>query len=147
MSQYPFERFSEHARRALFCAQQEAEDANVAHIGTEHLLLGLFRVGAGSGWRALRALGVDELKVRAEIDRLHGNRQTLANPWPTNGTKRAVEGAFQQSSRRGDTVVHTGDLLAGIVQVADGTAAHVLQKLWFERSTVVAAADREIQRG
>ena len=38
---YPFERFSERAKKVLTLAQEEAERSHHSYIGTEHLLLGL----------------------------------------------------------------------------------------------------------
>ena len=45
---YPFERFTERAKKVLTLAQQEAERSHHSYIGTEHLLLGLLREGEGS---------------------------------------------------------------------------------------------------
>ena len=141
---YPFERFSEHSKRALICAQQEAEDATSAHIGTEHLLLGLLRVGAGSAFRALQALGIDEMKLRADIDRLPRPNPRLEIV-PTTAVKYAIQHAFEESFRRGATTVRTGHLLAGIAQVDDGAGSAVLKRQWAEPAQVMAAVDRELR--
>ena len=37
---YPFERFTEAAKRVLTLAQEEAERSHHSYIGTEHILLG-----------------------------------------------------------------------------------------------------------
>ena len=141
---YPFDLLSEHARRALVCAQQEAEDAADGYIGTQHLLLGLLRVGAGSAFRALRALGIDEMKLRADIDRLQEHRPQI-DVVPSMAVKHALEQAFQQSQGRGDAAVRTGDILAGIVQVEDSAGAKVLKRQWVEAGAVLAAVDRELR--
>ena len=44
---YPFERFTERAKKVLTLAQEEAERSHHSYIGTEHLLLGLLREGEG----------------------------------------------------------------------------------------------------
>jgi ATP-dependent Clp protease ATP-binding subunit ClpC len=46
---YPFERFSEAAKRTLTLAQEEAERSRHSYIGTEHLLLGILRNQDGIG--------------------------------------------------------------------------------------------------
>src|SRR5262249_55856053 len=40
---YPFERFTEDAKKVLTLAREEAEGGHRPHIGTEHLLLGIIR--------------------------------------------------------------------------------------------------------
>jgi Clp amino terminal domain, pathogenicity island component len=44
---YPFERFTERAKKVLTLAQEEAERSHQLYTGTEHLLLGLLREGEG----------------------------------------------------------------------------------------------------
>ena len=46
-----FERFDNAARRVVTLAQDEASKLNHNYIDTEHLLLGLLRVGGGSRQR------------------------------------------------------------------------------------------------
>ena len=67
---YPFERFTEHAKRALTFAQEEAERYGHGHIGTEHLLLGLLRDEEGMAGRELAALGVTLTEVRPFLEQV-----------------------------------------------------------------------------
>src|ERR1019366_3169232 len=67
---YPFERFTERAKKVLTLAQEEAERSHHSYIGTEHLLLGLLREGEGIAAHVLEDLGANLEKVRGEIDRL-----------------------------------------------------------------------------
>lgn len=144
MPEYPFEKFSQDSRRALVCAQQEAEDAGAGYIGTEHLLLGLLRVGAGSAFRALQGLGIDEMRLRADIERLR-KAPAQSRLIPTKAVQHAIEHAFEESARRGSATVRTGHILAGIVQVEDCAAATVLKRQWAEAGAVTAAVDRELR--
>jgi hypothetical protein len=48
-----FDKFTDHARRVLTLAQDEAQRFNHNYIGTEHLLLGLVREGEGVAARVL----------------------------------------------------------------------------------------------
>ena len=141
---YPFEKFTKDSKRALVCAQQEAEDSGTGFIGTEHLLLGLLRVGAGSAFRALHALHIDEMRLRADIDRLK-RAQIQRELLPTDAVKRAIELAFRESALRGAATVRTAHILAGIVQVEDCTAATVLKQQWAEPGAVMTAVDRELR--
>jgi hypothetical protein len=59
IGKYPFERFSDDAKQALVAAQKEAEISQRGYIGTEHILLGLLRIGSGSAYRALSKLAID----------------------------------------------------------------------------------------
>jgi ATP-dependent Clp protease ATP-binding subunit ClpA len=64
---YPFERFTEDAKRTLTLAQQEAERLQNQYIGTEHLLLALLRLPSGTAHTALRDLAIETDKVRETI--------------------------------------------------------------------------------
>ena len=70
-----FERFTRGAREAVIRAQAEARSLQQSPIGTEHLLLALLDAGSGEVAEALRADGVDDAYVRAEIVRLAGPRR------------------------------------------------------------------------
>ena len=70
-----FERFTHGAREAVVRAQAEARSLQQSPIGTEHLLLALLDSGSGEVAEALRADGVDDAYVRAEILRLAGPRR------------------------------------------------------------------------
>ena len=50
-----YERFTDRARKVMQLANQEAQRFNHEYIGTEHILLGLVRDGAGVGAHVLRA--------------------------------------------------------------------------------------------
>src|SRR5215472_17117481 len=65
---YPFERFTERAKKVLTHAQAEAERSHHSYIGTEHLLLGLMRERDGVAAHVLQSLGVTLDKVRSQVD-------------------------------------------------------------------------------
>jgi ATP-dependent Clp protease ATP-binding subunit ClpA len=62
-----FERFTDRARRVVVLAQEEARMLNHAHIGTEHLLLGLVREGDGVAAKVIVRLGGDLNRVRQQV--------------------------------------------------------------------------------
>ena len=64
---YPFERFTERAKKVLTLAQEEAERSHHSYIGTEHLLLGLVREGEGVGAGVLEQMGAELERVRAKV--------------------------------------------------------------------------------
>ena len=65
-----FERFTERARKVMALANQEAHRLSHEYIGTEHVLLGLIREGAGVGANVLKNHGVDLQKIRVEVEKL-----------------------------------------------------------------------------
>ena len=60
---YPFERFTEEAKKVLTLAQEEAESSQHSYIGTEHLLLALLATESEAS-RILGILGVEAPDVR-----------------------------------------------------------------------------------
>ena len=83
---YPFERFTERAKKVLTLAQEEAERSHHSYIGTEHLLLGLLREGEGLAAKVLNNLGVAINKVRATIESVldHNERIIIQQIIPTS---------------------------------------------------------------
>jgi ATP-dependent Clp protease ATP-binding subunit ClpA len=67
-----FDIFTEPARAAFMAAQAEAHERVDAHLGPEHLLLGLLREGTGRAAAALAGHGVTVEAVRGVLDDLVG---------------------------------------------------------------------------
>jgi ATP-dependent Clp protease ATP-binding subunit ClpC len=67
-----WERFTERARRCIVLAQEAAQSLGQAHIGTEHILLGVLEEGESLGARTLIELGITASKVRKEIESIVG---------------------------------------------------------------------------
>jgi ATP-dependent Clp protease ATP-binding subunit ClpA len=128
---YPFERFSEGAKRALALAQDEAETAHHSYIGTEHMLLGLLREGDGLAAKVLANLGVEIDKVRGKIQSVLGRTQRVIvqQTMPTSRVKKVIEIAFEEAKRMSDTSVGTEHLLLGLLVGGEGIAARVLEDL------------------
>ena len=63
-----WQRFTPRARRAVLLAHGEAQRSRVQLISTEHLLMGLLRLGDGLGIEALEVAGVDLDTLRAELE-------------------------------------------------------------------------------
>jgi ATP-dependent Clp protease ATP-binding subunit ClpC len=66
--------FNPDAQYVLQLAYAEARQMNDQHIGTEHILLGLLRLGKGSAYRLLRHHAVDLPTVRAAVAELAASR-------------------------------------------------------------------------
>ncbi len=141
---YPFERFSESAKRVLTLAQEEAERSRHSYIGTEHLLLGLMRDQDGLAARALQDLGLEIDKVRATIEAaLHRSERVIIQQIiPTSRVKKVIEIAFEEARRMGSHYVGSEHLLLGLVIEGQGVAAHVLTDLGATRAKVQAEIER-----
>jgi ATP-dependent Clp protease ATP-binding subunit ClpC len=125
------ERFTQRARRVLSLAQEEAERLNHAHIGTEHLLLGLLREEGGVAGRVLRELGLDPRRVEELVVRMKKpeSRPRSGNFDLTAGTKRVMELAIDEARRMGHHYIGTEHLLLALVRQPEGTAIEVLRRL------------------
>ena len=128
---YPFERFSQTAKKLLTLSQAEAEKAGFPYIATEHLLLACFADQEFQSARILASLEVTEKDARAAIDRrLRGKRQKLGRPIiPTSRVKRVIEMAFGVCREMGHPRVGTGHILLALAAEGEGVAAHVLSDL------------------
>ena len=128
---YPFERFTEDAKKTLTLAQEEAERSHHSYIGTEHLLLGLLRVEKGTASRVLTDLGIHIGTVRAAIEGVIGRNERIIIQQiiPTSRVKKVIELSFEEARRTGHNYVGSEHLLLGLITEGEGIAAHVLQDL------------------
>ena len=128
---YPFERFTERAKKVLTFAQEEAERSHHSYIGTEHLLLGLLREREGLAGKVLDNLGVEIGKVRETIESVieRNERIIIQQIIPTSRVKKVIEISFEEARRMGHNYVGTEHLLLGLLIEGEGIAAHVLNDL------------------
>ena len=141
---YPFERFTERAKKVLTLAQEEAQRSHHNYIGTEHLLLGLLREGDGLAAKVLNNLGVEIGKVRQTIESVLGRNELIRIQQiiPTSRVKKVIEISFEEARRMGHNYVGTEHLLLGLLIEGEGIAAHVLNDL----GVTLNSARREIER-
>jgi ATP-dependent Clp protease ATP-binding subunit ClpC len=126
-----FERFTDRARRVVVLAQEEARMLNHAHIGTEHLLLGLVHEGQGVAARALEALGISLEAVRQEVEEIIGRGEQPASghiPF-TPRAKKVLELSLRESNQLGHEYIGTEHILLGLLREGEGVAAQVLVKM------------------
>lgn len=127
MHPFRFELFTEPAQRSLGLAQREAEGYRHPQIDTEHMLLGLMRVGDGGASRALREQGVQISAARAAIESRHAPNTSVApgRMSASPSVRKVIETAFGEARGLGLPSVPTGALLLGLMQT-DGIAGQVL---------------------
>lgn len=125
-----FEQFTEHARKVLGLARQEAQKFNHDYIGTEHILLGLLLDNNGIAATILRNANVDLRQIRLEVEK-HVTQGSQVSMQPsklpfTPRAKRAIDYAKDAAKELGSTNVGTEHLLLGILYESEGIAALVL---------------------
>src|SRR2546427_11268885 len=72
MSDEAMNNFTPRAQQALLLARKEADRFNYNFVGTEHLLLGLIRLGQGVAVNVLQKLGLKLETVRREVEKQVG---------------------------------------------------------------------------
>ena len=122
-----FERFTEQARQVMVLAQEEARLMRHAHIGTEHLLVALARVGDDVASAVLRDHGLTGEKARAAATRLvgvgdHGDGQIPFTP----AAHDALEATLREALSLGHDRVEPAHLLLGILRQQDAVARRML---------------------
>ena len=135
-----FERFTDRARHVLAYAQEEARDLDHAYIGTEHILLGLIRVGDGVAAHALDALGVTYDVVREKVKNLAelATNTTSNSPPFTPGSKKVLEMSLREALQLHHSYVGTEHLLLGLLRQGDGVAVRILNDLGVDVSDIRA---------
>ena len=125
-----FERFTDRARRVVVVAQEEARGLQHNYIGTEHILLGLIRLGEGLGVKTLRSLHIDLDALSDEVMAIIGHgpeaeQQTGHIPF-TPRAKKTLEEALRESVRLKSGYIGTEHILLGLIHESDGIAGQVL---------------------
>ncbi len=127
-----FDKFTNRAKQVIKLAKKEAQRLNHNYLGTEHLLLGLLKLGQGVAVNVLRSLGLDYEMVRQEVERLVGygpEIQVYGDPALTGRVKKVFEYSNEEASALGHNYIGTEHLLLGLLRQTDGVAAQVLENL------------------
>jgi ATP-dependent Clp protease ATP-binding subunit ClpA len=124
--------FTDRASMVMALARQEAQRLNQQYVGTEHILLGMVKEGAGIGAKVLKIMSVDLQKVRQEVEKLVKDgtgAATTSELSKSPRAKKAIEYARDEARRLGQDYVDTQHLLLGLLHEHDGVAAQVLKNL------------------
>ena len=124
-----FERFTDRARKVMQLANKEAQRLNHEYIGTEHILLGLVKEGAGVAARVLKDLEIDLHKIRLEVERVvesGPDMVTMGKLPQTPRAKKVIEYSIEEARKLEHKYVGTEHLLLGLLREQEGVAAQVL---------------------
>ena len=127
-----FDKFTNRAKQVIKLAKKEAQRLNHNYLGTEHILLGLLKLGQGIAVNVLRNFNLDYDTVRAEVERLVGfgpEIQVYGDPALTGKVKKVFEYSNEEAANLNHNYVGTEHLLLALLRQRDGVAAQVLENL------------------
>jgi hypothetical protein len=141
-----FERFSDEARRVVVLAQEEAQSLRHNYVGTEHLLLGLLKLGEGAAADALRTLGLTHEAARAQVIAIIGEGSVpVTGRLPfTPRSKKALEFALREKTARGARCIEPEHILLVLARAPETVSAQVLAALGATEEALRAAVDKRL---
>jgi ATP-dependent Clp protease ATP-binding subunit ClpC len=132
MSEENMNNFTPRAQQVLALARKEADRFNHNFVGTEHLLLGLIKLGQGVAVNVLQKIGLDLETVRMEVEKLVGtgpDQKMIGNIPYTPRVKKVLSLAAKEAKALNHTYVGTEHILLGLLREGDGVAARVLKNM------------------
>ncbi len=123
------EMFSELARKAIEYARDEAARLRHDYIGTEHLLLGLIRLGEGRAVEVFSNIGLDMNELVQSVEDVvqpAGGTMTMGQLPLTARAKKTLEVAGQEARALKSKEIDTEHILLALLKDEEGVAAQVL---------------------
>ena len=126
-------RFTQSAIKVLKLAQYEAKHLKHAHVGTEHILLGLLHEGTNVAAKALSSIGIDLYTVRQRVHELvekedFDDLETEEIGYSPEA-KTIMEYAVEQAQALGHDYIGTEHILLGIIYDTESIACEILISL------------------
>ena len=123
------EMFTEGARKAIEYARDEAARLRHDYIGTEHLLLGLIKLGEGQAVDIIASLGLELTDLKASIEEVvqpSGGTMTMGQLPLTARAKKTLEVSGQEARALKSKDIDTEHILLALLKDDEGVAAQVL---------------------
>ncbi len=146
--------FTPRAQQVLALARKEADRFNHSYVGTEHLLLGLIKLGQGVAVNVLERMGLELESVRMEVEKEVGSgppQKTSGNIPYTPRVKKVLALANKEAKALNHSYVGTEHLLLGLLREGEGVAARVLKRLDVDiqrtRNEILAEIDPNFSPG
>jgi hypothetical protein len=143
----PWNNFTPRAQQVLALARQEADRFHHQFVGTEHLLLGLIRLGQGTAVNVLGRMGLDLETVRLEVENQVGTGpdEKVSGTVPyTPRVKKVLALAAKEAKALRHTYVGTEHILLGLLREGDGVAGRVLKALGLDLNVTRQYVLREL---
>ena len=124
--------FTPRAQQVLALARKEADRFNHNYVGTEHLLLGLIKLGQGVAVNVLQKMGLDLETVRMEVEKQIGTgpeTKMVGNIPYTPRVKKVLALAQKEARQLNHNYIGTEHVLLGLLREGEGAAARILKSL------------------
>ncbi len=120
-------KFTSRAKKAIELAQDEAMSLGHSYIGTEHILYGLVKEGAGVASKVLANQDISAENIENKIIEMIG-KEVITNTELgfTPRSKRVIENSFIEAKKLGYDYIGTEHLLIGILREGDSIAVRIL---------------------
>lgn len=129
----PLNNFTPRSQQVLALARKEAASFHHNYVGTEHLLLGLIKLGQGVAVNVLQKMGLDLETVRRAVETQVGSgveaHINTANIPFTPRVKKVLNLAAKEAKALNHSYIGTEHILLGLLREGEGVAARVLQSL------------------
>jgi len=124
--------FTPRAQQVLALARKEADRFHHNYVGTEHILLGLIKLGQGVAVSVLQKMGLDLETVRNAVEKEVGMGTEMkaqgSIPY-TPRVKKVLALAGKEAKALNHSYVGTEHILLGLLREGEGVAARVLKQL------------------
>ncbi len=121
--------FTERARKAIEYARDEAARLKHDYIGTEHLLLGLIRLGDGLAVEVLNNIGIDGNELRASVEEMvqpSGGTMQMGQLPLTARAKKTLEVSGNEARALKSKDIDTQHILLALLKEEAGVAAQFM---------------------
>ena len=124
-------KFTSRAKEAIEYAQEVAISLGHKYVGSEHILYGLIKEGAGVASKVLANQGITPEDVEAKIIEMIGKEVIISNEALgfTPRAKRVIENSFIEAKKLGYDYIGTEHLLMGIIREGDSIAVRIMIEL------------------
>lgn len=123
--------FTPRAQQVLALARFEATRLKHSFIGTEHVLLGLIKLGQGVAFNVLQSMGLDLETVRQAVEKeacTLRDQKVIGRIAYTPRVKMILALAVKEAKTLHHTYVGTEHILLGMLREGRGMAANVLKQ-------------------
>ena len=143
------QQFTPRAQQVLALARKEALRFRHNYIGTEHILLGIIKLGQGVAVNVLKKMGVNLDNVSDEVERLVGKGtdpiESPADLKHTQRVQKVLTYASYEATQLAHNYIGTEHILLGLLREGEGVAATILRELGIDitscRNQILAELD------
>ena len=128
-----YEHLSRRVEKVIKLANRIAREHEQEYVGTEHILLAIMEEGTGNGVAVLAQNGIDEPKVKAEVEKLI--QKSMEDTWVfgrlpgTPHFRNVVARAIEEARDLKSTEVCAEHLLLGLLREKGSVAFEALTNL------------------